>query len=63
MDNWILSDYETRRDEMLLEASRNRAARLIARGRPNSLRGRIADGALAISELLAAFAQNVRQQS
>ena len=58
--NWIYSQAVQRRDELLLEASRVRLMRLALRRRPNSLRGRIADGALTLSELLAHFAQAVR---
>ncbi len=61
--DWIISQTYRRRDELLLEASRVRLQRLAVRGRPNSLRGRIANGALVLSELLAAIAQAVRAKA
>lgn len=61
--NCIYSQAVQRRDELLLEASRVRLRRLALRGRPRSLRGRIADGALTLSELLAHFAQTVRAKA
>ncbi|GEM_PF-4594885 len=60
MNNWIISATAQRRDELLLEASQARLARAAMRGRPNVLRGRIADGALILSSLLAHFAQAMR---
>ena len=60
MNNWIISATARRRDELLLEASHARLARAVMRGRPNLLRGRIADGALILSALLANFAQAMR---
>ena len=61
--NWIYLETIQRRDELLLEASRARLRRLALRGRPNSLRGRVANGALTLSELLAHFAQAVRAKA
>lgn len=60
---WIYSQIPLRRDELLLEASHVRLQRQAVRGRPNSLRGRIADGALNLSVLLANFAQSVRAKA
>jgi len=60
MNNWIISATAQRRDELLLEASRARLGRAAMRGRPNVLRGRLADGALLLSALLANFAQAMR---
>ena len=60
MNNWIISATAQRRDEMLFEAARARLARAAMRGRPSALRGRIADGALVLSALLANFAQAMR---
>lgn len=63
MNTWIINETSRRRDELLLDATRARLQRLAARGRPNALRVRIADGALNLSELLASFAQAVRAKS
>ncbi|MDP9018978.1 MAG: hypothetical protein M3N19_11760 [Candidatus Eremiobacteraeota bacterium] len=60
MDSWIISATKQRRDELLLEASHVRLQRLAVRGRPNAIRGRIADGALTLSALLVSFAQAMR---
>ena len=60
MNHWIISASMHRRDELLLEASQARLGRAAMRGRPNVLRGRIADGALVLSALLANFAQAMR---
>ena len=60
MNNWIISATAQRRDELLSEAAQARLARAAMRGRPGALRGRLADGALALSVLLAEFAQAMR---
>lgn len=60
MNNWIISATAQRRDELLLEASQARLGRAAMRGRRSVLRGRIADGALILSALLANFAQAMR---
>jgi hypothetical protein len=61
--DWIYSEIPQRRDELLLEASHVRLQRQAMRRRPNSIRGRIADSALSLSELLAHFAQAVRAKA
>ena len=63
MDNWIYSDALQRRDELLSEARHVRLQRLAVLGRPNSIRGRIADGALSLSALFANVAQAVREKA
>ncbi|MFN2527996.1 MAG: hypothetical protein ABR584_04695 [Candidatus Baltobacteraceae bacterium] len=60
MNNWIISAAAQRRDELLLEASQVRLARAAMRARRSIIRGRIADGALILSSLLAQFAQAMR---
>ncbi|GAC1503921.1 MAG: hypothetical protein NVS1B14_09590 [Vulcanimicrobiaceae bacterium] len=63
MDNWIIHETMQRRDEMLSEAAHVRLKRHAVRGRPNKLRGRIADSALVLSDLLATFAHAVRAKA
>ena len=63
MNNWIIWASAQRRDELLLEAARARLLRRALRGRPNSLRGRVADGALMLSRALAHFAYHVRAKA
>ncbi|MDQ6932919.1 MAG: hypothetical protein M3160_07060 [Candidatus Eremiobacteraeota bacterium] len=62
MENWIRAEVHQRRDEMFLFVSRARLHRL-SRSEPETIRGRIADSALMISDLLANFAQAVRQKA
>ncbi len=62
MDNWIRTETHQRRDEMFLFASKARLRRLLD-GKPETIRGRIADGALVMSALLANFAQAVREKN
>ncbi len=62
MENWIRSEIHQRRDEMFLFVSKARLHRL-SRGEPETIRGRIADGALIMSALLANFAQAVREKA
>jgi dihydropteroate synthase len=63
MNHWIISETHQRRKKILTDASRKRLEREAMRGRSNRLRGRIADSALAMSGLLAAFAQAVREKN
>ncbi len=63
MDNWIIQETMQRRDELLLEAAHVRLKRHAVRGQRNKLRGRIADSALALSDLLAVFAHAVRTKA
>jgi len=63
MNHWIISESHQRRKKILSDASHQRLQREALRGRPKRLRGRIADGALAMSDLLAAFAQAVREKN
>lgn len=62
MENWIRSEVHQRRDEMFLVVSKARLHRL-SRGEPENIRGRIADGALIMSVLLANFSQAVREKA
>lgn len=62
MDNWISSETHRRRDEMLSNAARARIVKM-SRHRPrSSIRGRIADGAQAVSDILERFAHVVRER-
>lgn len=63
MQHWIISETHRRRKKILSDASHRRLQREALRGRRRKLRGRIADGALAMSDLLAAFAQAVREKN
>ena len=63
MDNWIFSETHQRRKRILADASHARLEREARRSKPSRLRGRIADSALAVSELLASFAQVVREKN
>jgi len=63
MDNWIFSETHQRRKRILADASHTRLQREAMRVKPSRLRGRIADSALAMSELLASFAQVVREKN
>jgi hypothetical protein len=60
MDIWYDAEYRMRRDEILASAARARLIRLATSGRSKSLRGRIADGAQSMSDLLASLAHVVR---
>ncbi|HEY8296528.1 MAG TPA: hypothetical protein VIG32_00695 [Candidatus Baltobacteraceae bacterium] len=62
MDHWISSETHQRREELYSYASRARIVRLAESGRSTSFRGRIADGAQAMSDLLAHVAQTVREK-
>jgi len=63
MHNWIFSETHQRRKRILADASQTRLKREAMRGKRSRLRGKIADGALAMSELLASFAQTVRESN
>ena len=60
MDYWLQSEIRTRRDDASENARRSRLARLAASGRSTSVRARIAAGAQAISDALAALARSLR---
>ena len=63
MHDWIFSETNQRRKRILADASQMRLKREALRAKPSRLRGKIADGALAVSELLASFAQTVRERN
>jgi hypothetical protein len=63
MDIWLSYESHARRKELLASAHRARLARLAQGGRSRGFRGRIADGAQIVSELLASFAHAVREQA
>ncbi|MEO6913145.1 MAG: hypothetical protein ABI182_03875 [Candidatus Baltobacteraceae bacterium] len=63
MVHWIISETHSRRDEMLAQASQIRLLRLAQSERSSNIRGRIAEGAQHMSDLLANFAQVVRERN
>jgi len=60
MEHWISVDIHRRRDELHAQAVRARIIRMLESGRSSSLRGRIANSAESLSELLAGFARVMR---
>lgn len=60
MDQWLKIELHARRNELLASARQARLIRLAESGRGRSVRGRIADSAQRLSNLLAVFAQAVR---
>lgn len=58
MGFWLQTEIRKRRDDALENTRRSRLSRLAASGR--STRIRVADGAQAISDALAAFARSLR---
>jgi hypothetical protein len=62
MEPWISSETDQRREELYSYASRARAIRDADSSRCHSIRGRIADSAQAMSDLLAHIAQIMREE-
>jgi hypothetical protein len=60
MDFWLQSEIRKRRDDALENARRSRLTRYAASGRSTWIRIRIAEGAQAISDALAALARSLR---
>lgn len=60
MEHWISVDLQRRREELLAQAAHARTIRELESGRSSSIRGRIADSAESLSELLAGFARVMR---
>lgn len=60
MDLWVLREIRIRRDDALENARYRRLSRLAASGRSTRVRIRIADGAQAMSDVLAAIARGLR---
>lgn len=60
MELWLEAEIRIRRDDALENARRSRLARLAASGRSTRVRRRIADGAQAMSDALAALARSLR---
>jgi hypothetical protein len=60
MELWLEAEIRIRRDDALENARRSRLARLAASGRSTRVRIRIADGAQAMSDALAALARSLR---
>ncbi len=63
MHDWILSEIHQRRKRILADASQARLRREAMRAKQSPLRGKIANGALALSELLVSFAEVVREKN
>jgi hypothetical protein len=62
MDHWISVELHQRREELHAQVAHARIIRMLESGRSSSIRGRIADSAEALSQLLACFAQAVRDR-
>ena len=60
MEHWISVDLQRRREELHAQAAHARVIRRLESGRSSSLRGRLADSAQSLSELLAGFARVMR---
>ena len=60
MELCLMAEIRVRRDDALENARRSRLVRLAASGRGSSVRIRIADGAQAMSDALAALARGLR---
>ena len=60
MELWLDAEIRIRRDDALERARRGRLIRLATRGRSTGVRFRIADGAQAVSDVMAAFARSLR---
>jgi hypothetical protein len=60
MDYWFETESRMRRDDAVETANRIRQIRLAQSGRSTSVRTRIADGAQALSDTLAALARTLR---
>lgn len=60
MEFWHETEVRMRRDDAVETAHRSRLMRLAESGRSTSVRGRIADGAQAMSDALASLARNLR---
>lgn len=61
MEHWISADIQRRREDLHAQAARARLLRLAESGRSSGLRGRIADNAESLSELLAGLARAMRK--
>lgn len=60
MDNWIGTAVRQRREELLAQAARARMLRELESGRSSTIRVRLAQTAQTLSDLLAGFAQALR---
>jgi hypothetical protein len=60
MDLWLETEIRMRREDALTTAHRSRIARLTESGRSRGARARIANGAQALSDVLAALARSLR---
>lgn len=62
MEHWIGVEIQRRREELHAEAHRDRIMRMLESGRSSSIRGRIADSAESLSDLLAGLARAIRDE-
>jgi hypothetical protein len=60
MDYWLETESRMRRDDAVETANRSRLIRLAESGRSTSVRTRIANGAQAMSDVLATLARTLR---
>jgi hypothetical protein len=60
MDYWFETESRMRRDDAVETANRSRQIRLAESGRSTSVRTRIANGAQAMSDVLASLARTLR---
>jgi hypothetical protein len=60
MDSWLHAEIQKRREDALENARRRRLSSLSAKGRSTRVRTRIAAGAQAMSDALAALARSLR---
>ncbi len=60
MDLWLQAEVRVRREELYAVARLARLIRLAESGRSTGFRGRIADGADALSSAFAHLAENIR---
>jgi hypothetical protein len=60
MELWLDAEIRIRRADAFENARRSRLVRLAASGRSSKVRTRVADGAQAVSDALAALARSLR---
>jgi len=63
MELWLETEIRMRRDDAFKSAQRSRLLRLAESGRSSSVRTRLANGAQAMSDALAALARNLRAET
>jgi hypothetical protein len=60
MEHWLSVEIHRRREDLLAQAARARIIRMLESGRSSGIRGRIADSAESLSEMLADLARAMR---